>query len=121
MGRIRVDGLSELRAKLRRIEQEVGRVARREVKRTALNVQRRARETVPVDTGRLRNSIAVEELEGGLDAAIGTNVEYAPYVEFGTNRTRPKPYLLPAMESERGPFRDRLNKAVDDALKRAAG
>lgn len=36
----------------------------------------------PVDTGRLRGSIT-SQVEGG-SAVIGTNVEYAPYVEFGT-------------------------------------
>lgn len=41
-----------------------------------------AQSDVPVDTGRLRGSItyAVE----GEDCYIGTNVEYAPYIEFGT-------------------------------------
>lgn len=28
---------------------------------------------------------------------IGTNVEYAPYVEEGTSRTDPKPFLRPAL------------------------
>ena len=36
----------------------------------------------PVDTGRLRDSIT-STVEGD-SAVIGTNVEYAPYVEFGT-------------------------------------
>ena len=35
----------------------------------------------PVDTGRLRNSISHKVI--GDTAYIGTNVEYAPYVEFG--------------------------------------
>ena len=35
-----------------------------------------------VDTGNLRNSITHEVREG--DVYIGTNVEYAPYVEMGT-------------------------------------
>ena len=35
----------------------------------------------PVDTGRLRNSIS--HAVSGDSAYIGTNVEYAPYVEFG--------------------------------------
>lgn len=41
-----------------------------------------AQDLVPVDTGHLRGSItyAVE----GDDCYIGTNVEYAPYIEFGT-------------------------------------
>ena len=40
----------------------------------------------PVDTGRLKNSISNAVDEDELAAYIGTNVEYAPYQEFGTSR-----------------------------------
>ena len=40
-----------------------------------------AKEECPVDTGRLRNSIAHSVIEK--DVYVGTNVEYAPYVEYG--------------------------------------
>lgn len=74
----------------------------------------------PVDTGRLRNSIthATSQNHGqgdyqdnnGLDfhdasaqskprddsVYIGTNVEYAPYIELGTVRCGARPYLRPA-------------------------
>ena len=53
-----------------------------------------AKRLCPVDTGRLRNSIA-HEVEGQ-DAYIGTNVEYAPFIEYGTSRMKPRPYLRPA-------------------------
>lgn len=43
-----------------------------------------ARENCPVDTGRLRNSVTHETREGEKAVYIGTNVEYAPYIEFGT-------------------------------------
>ena len=39
-----------------------------------------AKEDCPVDTGRLRNSIT--HRTEGKDEYIGTNVEYAPYVEL---------------------------------------
>lgn len=52
----------------------------------------------PVDTGRLRNSITHEQ-EGQYTEAIGTNVEYAPYVEMGTQRQKAQPYLKPAVEN----------------------
>lgn len=39
---------------------------------------------VPVDTGNLKNSIDYKVDEKSLSVTIGTNVEYAPYVEFGT-------------------------------------
>jgi len=29
---------------------------------------------------------------------VGTNVEYAPYVEYGTKRMKKQPYLRPAMD-----------------------
>ena len=41
-----------------------------------------AKEKCPVDTGTLRNSITYE-VEGNT-CEIGTNMSYAPYVEFGT-------------------------------------
>ncbi len=46
-----------------------------------------AKADVPVDTGRLRNSIT--HTTDGKDAYIGTNVEYAPYVEFNEKLSHP--------------------------------
>lgn len=43
-----------------------------------------AKEICPVDTGNLRNSITHEVNENDLETVIGTNNEYAVYVELGT-------------------------------------
>lgn len=40
----------------------------------------------PVDTGRLKGSISSAVVESENAVYIGTNVEYAPYQEFGTSR-----------------------------------
>lgn len=115
----RVEGLPELRVTLRKMTDRTRRNVEREVKRAALNVQNNAKRAAPVDTGRLRNSIA-HEIEGdGLEATVGTNVEYAPFVEFGTRRGRAQPYLLPALERERGPFRKAIADALMDAARKA--
>lgn len=53
-----------------------------------------AKKLCPVDTGRLRNSISHATDED--TAYIGTNVEYAPYVELGTSRMKERPFLKPA-------------------------
>ena len=52
------------------------------LEKACLIVENSAKEKVPVDTGNLRQSIThtVEDNVG----TVGTNVEYAPYVEFGT-------------------------------------
>lgn len=56
-----------------------------------------------VRTGRLRSSISWRVLAdaSGVYADIGTNVEYAAYVELGTERMAPRPYLRPALAAAR--------------------
>jgi HK97 gp10 family phage protein len=46
--------------------------------------ERYAKMLCPVDTGNLRNSITHTVDEGNLVAYLGTPVEYATYVEYGT-------------------------------------
>lgn len=50
--------------------------------RACLVVENEAKRLCPVDTGDLRNSIT-HEVDDGV-GIVGTNKEYAPYVEFGT-------------------------------------
>lgn len=57
----------------------------------------------PVDTGNLRNSIT--HARDAENAYIGTNVEYAPYVELGTSRMRAQPYLKPAVADHVNEYR----------------
>ena len=46
------------------------------------------------DTGRLVGSIGAEI--SPTSATVGTNVEYGPYLEFGTSRMAARPWLLPS-------------------------
>lgn len=52
-----------------------------------------------VRTGRLRSSIstAIGEDSESVYADVGTNVEYAGFVELGTRRAKAYPYLRPAL------------------------
>ena len=72
-----------------------------------------AKKDTPVDTGRLRNSIAhaVED-----DAAfIGTNVEYAVFVEAGA-RGRQGVHMLQRAATEHA---DEYKKLMEDSMKNA--
>ena len=71
----------------------------KDLTRKALRVQAAAKRLCPVDTGRLRASIAwrMERDWRGLCAIVGTNVSYAAPIEFGTRRMRAQPFLRPAL------------------------
>lgn len=68
----------------------------------------------PVDTGNLRNSIT-NTMDGDDTVVVGTNVEYAPYVEYGTSRTKAQPYLVPAVENHKKEYGEILASFLKDA------
>ena len=59
-----------------------------------LTAEKYAKEIVPVDTGRLRNSITHEV--DGKEVFVGSATEYAASVEYGTIKQKAQPYLRPA-------------------------
>lgn len=125
---IQIDGLTELLKKLEHLGGDCEKALSDGLNNGALHVQETAKRLAPYDTGKLRGSISIEE-EKPLQIGIGTNVEYAPYVEFGTgtqgdpsvsHTTReswtymgsdgkfytshgqpPQPFLAPALEQEK--------------------
>lgn len=58
-----------------------------------------------VITANLKNSIAHKQIDEKTEA-IGTKVYYAPFVELGTRRARPKPYLKPALEAHKDQYQN---------------
>ena len=69
-----------------------------------LAMEGHAQDLCPVRTGNLRNSITHAHDED--TAIVGTNVEYAPYVELGTTRQKAKPYLVPAVKNNLSEYKD---------------
>ena len=78
-----------------------------------LTAEGHAKKETPVDTGRLRNSISHATDDEA--AYIGTNVEYAPYVELGA-RGRPGVHMLQRAATEHA---DEYKQIMEDALKHA--
>lgn len=82
----------------------MGRGARaaveRAVRKTAVDISSTAKATAPVDTGNLKNSIGHTVTSGAdeVSAEIGPTASYGVFVEFGTSRMAPQPYLGPAFD-----------------------
>jgi HK97 gp10 family phage protein len=91
--------LNRIQKKLSSADARMTKAAQTEITRTAFAIETGAKRRCPVDEGRLRSSIRTDLKK--LAADIGTNVEYAPFVEFGTVKQRAQPYLFPAYEQER--------------------
>ena len=77
---IEIKGLDNLLGKLDTIQKE--QCIQRALTKSCLMVEAQAKVNCPVDDGQLRQSIG-SEIKGNV-GAIGTNVEYAPYVHQGT-------------------------------------
>jgi len=72
-----------------------------------------AKARCPVDTGNLRNSITHEN-EDPTTEVIGSNVYYAPFVELGTRKMQPRPFLVPAVEGHMNEYK----QIIDAELKK---
>lgn len=89
-------------------------------------VQAAAKNLCPVDSGQLRNSIAIADLPEQAGVEIGSNVEYAAYVEYGTGQRgdpsvphredwagmSPQPYLYPALDVNKENIANAVKNAV---------
>lgn len=92
---------------------------------------------VPVDTGRLKGSITyatrtarsyargmagpVDEVSAPHDAYtahVGTNVDYAQHIEYGTVRSPAQPYLRPALANRRGSVTKIVRDTIREAMRR---
>ena len=89
------------------------RAKRRGLEAIGLTAEGYAKRETPVDTGRLRNSISHATDDEA--AYIGTNVEYAPYVELGA-RGRQGVHMLQRAATEHA---DEYKQIMEDALKNA--
>lgn len=101
---------------------------------SCLLVENTAKENCPVASGQLRNSITSKVYDD--TGEVGTNVEYAPYVEYGTGvfnpgrltpwhyqdakgnwhtttGQKPQPFLIPALDSNR----DKIISIFDEKIK----
>jgi len=77
----------------------------------ARNVEKMAKEKVPVDTGATMNSIAANRIDE-LTWEVGPTTEYAPALEFGTWKMGARPYMIPSLEAER----PRLTSAIKQLM-----
>lgn len=103
-------GLDKLLRQLTNLNDNVEKGIERGLAKGALRVEIAAKEQTPVDTGKLRGSIQTNL--SPKQAEVGTNVEYAPYVELGTSKMAAQPYLYPALAANRKKILDDIKNEI---------
>lgn len=93
--------------------QQLSRAVATALEKCGLLAEGYAKKLCPVDTGRLRNSIAHAVADKEQAAYIGSNVTYAPNVELGTVHQKAQPYLHPAVARHA----DEYKKIIKEAMK----
>lgn len=90
-------GVNEMRAAFQKLSDDVrGEILSSTAIAGALPIENRAKELCPVKTGNLRRSIETrfgESSGAKATALVGSAVDYAPYVEFGTSRMAARAFL----------------------------
>lgn len=135
-----IEGLDKLQKKLDKLSSD--KTYHKAIGRAALIVEGAAIRKVPVDTGLLRGSIATQVKSTGIEAHVGTNLDYAPYVEYGTglfategggrntpwsyqrsdgswittSGQRAQPFLGPALRENRDKVVEELRKAISEEV-----
>lgn len=96
------------------VRQELNEAVERALTRIGLQAETFAKKKCPVDTGNLRNSISNKvKTEGENAVYIGTNVEYAPYVELGARGRKGVHFLRDAAADHT----DVYKRIIEDELK----
>lgn len=117
--RVEVDDRN-LKMALNRLNSEIQNVVIEFLKKEALTWQREIKQKITdngsVVTGDLRRSISVQNKEKW-EYLIGTNLFYAPFVEYGTRRMGAKPYMTPIYEKRKEIFEEDLKRVLREALR----
>lgn len=110
MPKVKIVGIEKLQKKL--IRNMDTSAVKTVVQKNGSEMQTKAQQKAPVDTGNLKRSIGLAMRDGGLTAEVEPTAEYAPYVELGTRFMNAQPYLKPAFEEQKEKFKKDMDKLV---------
>ena len=108
--------LIAISADLGKASYEVTRRAQIVVRKTAADIEASGKRNAPVDTGHLRGSISTTISMGGMSAEIGPTASYGAYVEFGTRRMSPQPFMRPAADQHFPEFEEAISRLTQGLL-----
>lgn len=107
-----------LKSNLSQIAQRAPEFASVALLQTAADIVDIAKQIVPVDTGALKQSLGANPIDSKT-VQVGSDMFYAPFVEFGTSTQAAQPYLIPAFAQAEKTFEARLEQKIKEAADNA--
>lgn len=142
MANVRIEGLRELDRALAKLDDRIQRnVLNRSVSAGARVIRDEARILAPVEEGRLKRNIITKKRRGrkgqsnwmvgvrGINESTGNsdtsmksddpkNAFYGRFVEFGTSKMSPRPFMTPAYESKRRDAVEVIKQTLREGINR---
>ena len=117
--RVTVSGVDEVIKTFKAFVSDMDKELAQAVQEAGELVEREAKQNAPKRSGTLANSIKSEvNVEGNtVTASIGSDLDYAPHVEYGTRDTVAQPFLEPALDVNTNEIVERLQEAVARSIK----
>jgi len=119
-------GMDELMKKLEEMGNKAGRIQNNALKTAAETVLESAKDKVPVDTGKLKDTLGISKvktkdgakyIEVGITKGDNSDIYYGKFIEWGTSQRPATPYLQPAYEENI----KNINEIIKQELKEGLG
>lgn len=114
-----IEGLQELNQEFNDLENALTQEIITALMRGGMIIETDAKRRCPVDTGRLRASLTTDverERKTTFVLKVGTNVEYASFVENGTSRMAAQPFLRPAVDAKAKDVVDEIRESIREQI-----
>ena len=110
------DQFAQLAVDLEKAGEHVAYQAPRVLVEHANRLAEVAKQRCPRETGRMANSIWASIDMVGLSAEVGPYAYYAPFVEYGTSKMSPRPFMGPSLDEVEPGFLESIAQLGGDAL-----
>ena len=116
-----IEGLSNLIKDLERIPKELDDQLDKVVSGNAAELEKNAKKIVPVDSGKLKQSIGKNKIDNK-EWEVKTNTTglatYGVYVEYGTSKMSAQPFMFPSLFKQRPIFFKDIENLLKKVLKK---
>lgn len=103
-----MSGLEEIFSNMAVFHEDIGKNADVAIQNAGLACLASTQQRCPVDTGTLRASYQYTKVSD-TECTVGSDIDYASFVEFGTHKMSAQPHLFPGFQDGIQAFRDAIS------------